>query len=193
MYDKIYELVRTPVEERMDKILSWCNGSIDEIGNIIIKGTNDFYFSAHYDVVNEYNANDNSASVINLLALKKLRPEINVVFTNYEEPPALGKGAEHFAKNNQGIKYILNLELTGYGRKVVVNGDELGILDKFKKVSMPMSDSNTFNNNGIPSNTIVTTPRKYWGYCHTEFDTLDKINIDDMKWFVENILYNFNV
>ena len=49
--------------------------------NIVLKGSSSRMVVAHHDIVNAKidNANDNSASVINAISIKKLMPEMNVV------------------------------------------------------------------------------------------------------------------
>jgi hypothetical protein len=97
------------------------NGS--NLHNIYLKGTTNKWVMAHHDVCNHTidNANDNSASVINAIALKTYMPEINVALVDGEEPPCMGAGSSHFAerfKNGEiTADYVLNLELTGSGGK----------------------------------------------------------------------------
>ena len=105
--------------------------------NIILPGSSSQLFTAHHDtaVVGDC-ANDNSASIINLIALKILRPHVNIVFTDAEE---IGSSAMYGAKrvaelwhqikngnpvHIQGqpllweqMRWIVNLELTGSGGK----------------------------------------------------------------------------
>ena len=89
--------------------------------NIYCIGKSSLCFTAHHDITGaSAGANDNSASIINLIALKMNRPDANVVFTDGEEVG--GIGAELFAKDiEEGVfptmKAILNLELTGLGGK----------------------------------------------------------------------------
>ena len=60
--------------------------------NLILKGDSDRMIVAHHDIVNPNidNANDNSASVINAIMIKKLMPHINVVLLDGEEYGGLG-------------------------------------------------------------------------------------------------------
>ena len=55
--------------------------------NIIMKGSSDKMIIAHHDVNNHTidNANDNSCSVINVIATKKLRPDVHAVLVDGEE------------------------------------------------------------------------------------------------------------
>ena len=55
--------------------------------NLVMLGNSDKAIIAHHDVVNYKidNANDNSASIINAITLKYLKPEINVIITDGEE------------------------------------------------------------------------------------------------------------
>ena len=89
--------------------------------NIYCVGKSSLCFTAHHDITGASEAaNDNSASIINLIALKMNRPDATVVFTDGEEVG--GIGAELLSKDVvQGafpnIESILNLELTGLGGK----------------------------------------------------------------------------
>ena len=89
--------------------------------NIYCKGNSSLCFTAHHDITGaSAAANDNSASVINMIALKMNRPDANIVFTDGEEVG--GIGAELFAKQLSigpmpHLQAILNLELTGLGGK----------------------------------------------------------------------------
>lgn len=60
--------------------------------NIVMRGTSNRMVVAHHDIVNPDidNANDNSASVINAIMIKKLMPEMNVVLLDGEEVGGLG-------------------------------------------------------------------------------------------------------
>ena len=55
--------------------------------NIVLRGSSNKIITAHHDIVNPNidNANDNSASVINAIATKLLKPEITVVLLDGEE------------------------------------------------------------------------------------------------------------
>ena len=96
--------------------------------NIVLRGTSDKMLIAHHDIVNPIsdNVNDDSASIINCLSIKKMRPDVNVVITDCEE---YGKyGAYHLAeKINAGedgkIAWVLNLELTGKGGETFFMGN----------------------------------------------------------------------
>ncbi len=187
--------------------------------NIIMKGTSSKMVVAHHDIVNPNidNANDNSASVINAIMVKKLRPEINVVLLDGEE--AGGLGSEVISeKINDGyfgqIDWVLNLELTGKGGKYFFIGDYPGKLTNHITslfdcpiYKTPYNDSVTFRAHGIDSVVINPIPPLNEGQtssvkwddktyldnsmlrnCHSEKDTLQTINVDDMKEFVEEIL-----
>ena len=187
--------------------------------NIIIKGTSTKMVVAHHDVSNPDidNANDNSASVINAIMLKKLVPEINVVLLDGEECGGLGSQrlSSQINKGELGdIEWILNLELTGRGGKYFFIGDYPGSLTNHIKsifdcpvTRTPFNDSEIFRRNGIDSVVINPLPPLdsgqtsqikwsddiYLDYsmlfnCHTNRDTIETINIDDMKEFVESVL-----
>ena len=138
--------------------------------NIILRGDSDKMLVAHHDVANHEidNANDNSASVINAIALKKMLPNIHVVLLDGEEIGGLG--AENLSHQiNKGefgnISFVLNLELSGKGGKQFFVGDYPGPLyDKIKSqfpcptVKTPFNDSVVFRRNGIDSCVINPLP-----------------------------------
>jgi Zn-dependent M28 family amino/carboxypeptidase len=174
---------------------------------------------AHHDIVNPNidNANDNSASVINAIMLKKLRPNINVVLLDGEESGGIGSQRVSEQINDgyfDKIDWVLNLELTGRGGKYFFIGDYPGELSNHIKsifdcpiVKTPYNDSVTFRKNGIDSVVINPIPplnegktssvkwdeQTYLDFsmlrnCHSERDTIDTINVDDMKEFVEEVV-----
>lgn len=93
----------------------------NNLHNIYLRGTTNKWVMAHHDVCNHTtdNANDNSASVINAIGLKTLRPDINVALVDGEEPPCMGAGSNHFAQRvlnkTLNVDWVLNLELSGSG------------------------------------------------------------------------------
>lgn len=194
--------------------------------NIILKGTSNKIITAHHDVVNTKsdNANDNSASVINVLMLKKLLPEVHVVILDGEEIGGVGSQRLSYQIKNRkfgDIKWVLNLELTGKGGQYFFIGDYYGklsdhiqfLFNKCSKNITLFNDSDIFFRNDIDSTVINTLPLmetyesnseidyKFgvkWGnsylnddliyLCHTNEDSLDTIDVDDMKEFVEEVL-----
>lgn len=138
--------------------------------NIVMKGTSDKMIIAHHDVNNHTidNANDNSASCINVIAAKKLRPEINAVLVDGEEFG--GKGSKRLAKQiNNGdfgkISWVLNIELSGKGGKYFFIGNNPGpLFNHVKKLfdcpvtSVPFNDSVTLRSAGIDSIVINPAP-----------------------------------
>lgn len=185
--------------------------------NIILKGTSNKMVVAHHDIVNPRtdNANDNSASVINAIMIKKLMPEINVVLLDGEEFG--GIGSQHLSKQiNDGkfgnIDWVLNLELTGKGGKYFFIGNYPGkLMNHIKSIfdcpvfQTPFNDSVIFRKNGIDSCVInplpVSEKKTYIQFdentyldhsllynCHTNNDTLSTISVDDMKEFVEEVV-----
>ena len=187
--------------------------------NVILRGSSNRVVVAHHDVSNPHidNANDNSASVINAIALKKIVPEINVVLLDGEECGGIGSQrlSEQINKGEFGdIEWILNLELTGRGGKYFFIGDYPGNLTNHIKsifdcpiVKTPFNDSIVFRRNGIDSVVINPLPptkdkevsivkwdnETYLDFkllfnCHTEKDTLDTISVKDMKEFVEEVV-----
>ena len=187
--------------------------------NIILKGDSDRMVVAHHDIVNPNidNANDNSASVINAIMIKKLMPHINVVLLDGEECGGLGsqRASEQINEGYFGtIDWVLNLELTGRGGKYFFIGNYPGKLTNHIKsifdcpiVRTPYNDSVTFRKNGIDSVVINPIPPLNEGQtssvkwddqtdldfsmlrtCHSEKDTIDTIDINDMKEFVEGVV-----
>jgi len=150
------------LEESEQKII-WCY-------NIILRGDSDKMLVAHHDVVNPEidNANDNSASVINAIALKKMLPNIHVVLLDGEEYGGIGsqRVSEQINRGEFGdISFVLNLELSGKGGKQFFVGDYPGPLyDKIKSqfpcptVRTPFNDSVIFRRNGIDSCVINPLP-----------------------------------
>jgi hypothetical protein len=138
--------------------------------NIVMRGSSNRMVIAHHDVAraDNDNANDNSASVINAIMIKKLRPEINVVITDGEEVGGLGSQrlSNRIKIGDFGkIDWILNLELTGKGGKYFFIGDYPGKLQDHIKslfncpvISTPYNDSVTIKSNGIDSVVINPVP-----------------------------------
>jgi hypothetical protein len=185
--------------------------------NIILRGTSTRIVTAHHDIVNPNidNANDNSASVINAIATKLIRPEITVVLLDGEEVGGLGAHhlSEEILSGDFGeVEWILNLELTGRGGSTFFIGDYPGKLQDHIKgifncpiVSTPFNDSVIFRKHGIDSVVINPLPilnegksqvmweEQYLDYdmlfnCHTKRDTIDTISTDDMQKFVEEVI-----
>ena len=177
--------------------------NFETFNNIICKGKSDIWAVAHYDTLDiRYCANDNSASIINLIHLKLLNPELNVVFLDVEEPPYFGLGSTMLSSyiHDHGLdcRYILNLELTGYGTQICtgshMNNISCLIQNKMSGIAIdtPFSDTDIFIQNLIPSVLIFTVKKEgekvlkesiY--HCHTYKDSYDKMNINDM----DNLVY----
>jgi hypothetical protein len=183
--------------------------------NIILPGDHPIGVTAHHDIVNPNsdNANDNSASVINAIALKKLNPSITVCLLDGEEIG--GRGSERFSDlinvGEYNIDSILNFELTGSGGKNFFIGQYPGkIFDLLKEkfnpptYRTPYNDSVTFRINGIDSCVINPLPILKEGkssvkigedyldtnilyLCHSVEDSVDKISTKDMEEFVLEI------
>ena len=187
--------------------------------NIILKGSSNRMVVAHHDIQNPNidNANDNSASVINAVSLKKLRPNLNVVLLDGEEMGGIGSTRLSKQINNGDfgqIEWVLNLELTGKGGKYFFIGNYPGPLyDRIKEmfncpvVNTPFNDSVTLRRHNIDScviNPIPPMPEgkqsrvqfndgtylndSYLYHCHNEKDSLSSISVDDMKEFVEEVV-----
>lgn len=186
--------------------------------NIILKGDSTRMVVAHHDISNPNidNANDNSASVINAIMIKKLMPSIHVVLLDGEECGGIGSqrcsdkiNEDYFGK----IDWVLNLELTGRGGKHFFIGEYPGLLsDHIKSIfdcpitRTPYNDSVTFRRNGIDSCVINPLPplnegtsqvkwndTTYLDYsllynCHSQRDSIDTIDINDMREFVEDVV-----
>jgi len=190
---------------------------INQYYNIILKGDSNLWVVAHHDIVNPEidNANDNSASVINALALKKILPQINIAFLDGEEIGGIGSQrlSEEMKSGKLGdIEWILNLELTGVGGEYFFIGDYPGKLSEHIKSTFncpvtdtPFNDSVIFRKNGFDSCVINPLPRainekskildeemvldySYLYHCHLPSDSLATISIDDMKKFTEKVL-----
>jgi hypothetical protein len=171
--------------------------------------TEGIIINAHYDIVNinSDNCNDNSASVVNLIALcsllkdKKLPINVYITFTDLEEIG--GKGAEKLSKlilrgRFGNIKYILNLELTALGNFIWIDNNENELSLKLQSLlsdvdiaKVIFNDSYIFNEYGIPSTCIGTLPKifneldkSYWYLCHSNEDKLKNANFNDMENFI---------
>jgi Peptidase family M28 len=195
------------------------NGVENKYFNIIMKGSSNKMIVAHHDVNNAStdNANDNSASVINVIATKKLRPELNVVLLDGEEFGGIGSNrvAQQIKSGEFGkIDWVLNYELTGKGGKYFFIGDYPGPLsDRIKGlfscpvVRTPFNDSVIFRRHGIDSTVINPVPALPEGKksevvfpdgtnldisilynCHSPKDTVSSISVSDMKEFVEEVI-----
>lgn len=185
--------------------------------NIILKGDSNRIVVAHHDISNPNidNANDNSASVINAIMIKKLMPQITIVLLDGEECGGFGSKrlSEQINSGDFGkIEWVLNLELTGKGGKHFFIGNYPGKLHEHIKslfdcpvVNTPFNDSVIFRKNGIDSVVINPLPPvnkvtevkwdndTYLDYdmlfnCHNSKDTIETIDIDDMKIFTEEVV-----
>lgn len=186
--------------------------------NIIMKGQSDRMVVAHHDIVNPYidNANDNSASCINAIMIKKLMPHTNVVLVDGEECGGIGSqrlSNQILDGDFDNIDWVLNLELTGKGGKHFFIGNYPGKLhDHIKSifdcpvVNTPYNDSVTLRRNGIDSCVINPLPPLKEGTsivkwnestyldfsllwnCHSKRDTINTICPEDMKEFVEEVV-----
>ncbi len=187
--------------------------------NIILRGNSNRMVVAHHDVnnANVDNANDNSASVINAIMVKKLRPETHVVILDGEEFGGIGSKrlSQQINSGEFGnIEWVLNLELTGKGGKYFFIGDYPGPLsDKIKSlfdcpvVRTPFNDSVILRGNGIDSTVINPVPPMADGKksevvfsdgtfldtsilwnCHSGRDNVSTISPTDMKEFVEEVV-----
>ena len=192
---------------------------VNKYFNIIMKGSSNKMIVAHHDINNPLsdNANDNSCSVINVIATKKLRPEINAVLLDGEEFG--GIGANHLSKQIKAgkfgvIDWVLNFELTGRGGKYFFIGSYPGRLsDKITSefncpiVHTPFNDAVILRKYGIDSvvinpipplpdgkkSTVQAPDGKYLDIsmlynCHSMKDSVSTISVSDMKEFVEEVI-----
>jgi hypothetical protein len=158
-------------------------------------------------VLKSDNANDDSASVINCIAYKLKNPSVNIILLDGEEPPFMGAGSDfaskYLKKNNINVEWIFNLELTGVGKYFFIDNINTPlskhIVSLFPDVLVtptPFNDSHIFRKNGFISNVTTTfdlddkdKPNLTHLYIsHTTQDSVDKMNINDMKNFVENVV-----
>ena len=185
--------------------------------NLVMRGTGTRMVIAHHDIVNPYsdNANDNSASVINAIALKKISPETHVVITDGEEVGLIGakRLAKRIASGDFGwIDWVLNIELSGKGVKNFMIGSHKGkltdhIISLFNPPvkRTPTSDCYAMIEHGIDTNVINPLPlllegesdmmnergfldNSSWYLCHSDEDSFDKISIKEMEEFVTDVL-----
>jgi len=195
------------IEHKIVKTKSFLHGKT--FYNIYAFGSSSKFLSGHYDVVNinSDNANDNSASIINMIAYKKMNPSINLLILDGEEPPYMGAGSKYASKyllkNNIPVKWILNLELTGKGSTFFTDKVKTGLNkcigtnfpDSFK-ISTPFNDSMIFRKYGFESNVITLVDVDEEGkidmsplyYSHSMQDSVGRISIQDMKAFTENVV-----
>jgi len=178
--------------------------------NIYAFGSSDKFLSAHYDIIDirSDNANDNSASVINMIAYKVKNPSVNILILDGEEPPYGGSGSnyasKYMKKNGINPKWILNLELTGVGNNFFVDNSnsELRrrITAKYPRslsISTPFNDAMIFRQFGYDSCVLTTLNMvderpdfSVMYHSHSPADSVDKMSTDDMKNFVENTLHD---
>lgn len=149
---------------------TWSTNPKTNMFNIIMRGTSDKFVVAHHDInnPNSDNANDNSASCINVIATKLMRPDVNAALLDGEEFG--GKGSQRLSKQiNAGdfgsIAWVLNYELTGVGGENFFIGNYPGpLFDKIKSIFncpvivTPFNDAVIFRGNGIDSVVINPCP-----------------------------------
>jgi|GEM_PF-5462281 len=177
--------------------------------NIVMPGESNVYFMAHYDVWNikSDNANDNSASVFNLIALKSICPRANVVLVDGEEPAFFGKGSTRLAENLINTKYskikVINLDITGIGKDILVSNYSNGELSRnFVNIvdatvySFPFNDAISFKtvNPNIECECVVLANKtengidtRHFGDIHSSRDSVDKLEINNMHNLVTKL------
>ena len=178
--------------------------------NIILPGESGRWVTCHHDIVNpdSDNAQDNSCSIINAIALKNLAPQVNVAILDGEEFGGLG--AQDLSLKLQSgeyeeVEWILNLELTGLGGMDFLICDSIpdgALSGRVRSLfecdieSVPFNDSVIFREDGFDSIVINPLPRLESGrldtsilrLCHSVHDKVEKISIEDMKIFTEKVL-----
>lgn len=204
------------------EVFTWDDSCVDDdyweycFHNLIMKGSSNRYYSAHYDVRNPFseNANDNSAGIISLIALKMLNPEVNIVFLDAEESPYCGEGAKFFrqwvysthngynGKEYREVGCIVNLEMVGLGGRNIVISDydnnlSATIKQNFNPVVMqlPPNDAWFFKNrfDTVCMSTFPTIKGKHnfdhFKKAHTLEDNIYSIRLDDMHEFITEVLF----
>ncbi len=214
-YIKEYQDLVDQYTEELKELVGELEEPINNFYNVMLMGSSDKFVVAHHDIVNPKsdNANDNSCSVINALAIKKLRPEVNVVILDGEEPGGIGSTrlAERIKAGEFPCKWVLNLELTGKGGKNFFVGS-MGtpltqwIADRFEcpVVNVPFNDSVIFRKYDINSTVInplpvteektpiLTKDGEYLNFkmlfnCHRMEDSVSTIDPSDMEEFVNEV------
>lgn len=171
-------------------------------------------FNAHHDVynINSENANDNTASIINLillinkLKLETLNKRYLFVFTDGEEYGWHGvlPAINFINKNGMSIEFVINLELTGVGKtawiEIASSHNKMNdflervMSEEFKsnKLICPFNDAAIYRNNGITAFTIGTINKiennydySDWARCHLNEDNI--MQYDDMISFVNKL------
>lgn len=167
--------------------------------NIYCTGNSSLCFTAHHDITGaSAGANDNSASIINLIALKMNRPDASVVFLDGEEVG--GIGSELFSKEiQQGsfpkTKSILNLELTGLGgKRFFIEKEQSSVISELirgmpqfdyglgipvPEINPPFNDAVIFRQNNIDSIVINPLPPLLPGGGTREFFPKKNITFSD--------------
>jgi hypothetical protein len=138
------------------------------------------------------------------------RPVI-IVFTDKEECGGVGarRMSGRLLRGDFGqFEYNINLELTGLGRSMWIDSENFRHETKtpsilkmdevlgetgYHNVSTPFSDSVIFRRCGIdslcigilPAEELATGRHDTWHLCHSETDTIDKCNADDMSNFTD--------
>jgi hypothetical protein len=167
--------------------------------NIILPGSSNRMVVAHHDIANPSidNANDNSASCINALALKLLVPSLNVVLLDGEELGGYGSrrlGKHINAGYHGSIEWVLNLELTGIGGELFFIGDYPGglsdhILSLFDcpVFKTPFNDSVTLRRAGIDSCVINPLPVRPANKPRSRY--MDPVFMNDQELDVDILMH----
>ena len=182
------------------------------IQNIYLKGSSDKAIMAHHDIINinSDNALDNSASCINTIIAKYNNPSLNVFINDGEEIGGEGAyiTAQKIKENYFGnISWVFNLELTGVGGENFFVESSFPNSVLFKKIKelypncdnmnrLPFHDGVILRKFGIDSIVVTTLPKleddkldyRFLHVCHQISDSVDLLNINDMKLFTEKVI-----
>jgi aminopeptidase-like protein len=160
---------------------------------------------AHYDVINEFNANDNTSSLVVSLNLIQYSQNLSnrfnylFVFTDKEETGL--KGATSFCQNyidytDSPIIDIINLELLGNGNMILSDN-----LYGQEKVDFPISDATALRKFFPKVSTLVNVDKnwnreercEHWRKCHTDRDNSLNVTDEGLKYsynYIINVLNN---
>ena len=217
------ERVNFIMDALMDLGIPFEHDRFDSFVNITVKikgqkSTSSVVYLAHHDIVNpdSDNCNDNTASVCNLLALadhytnNQPVKDVYIVFTDGEEIGGYGSQrlSDQINRGDLGyVEYAVNLELTAFGKNLLVDGKnfegESKLLDLTMAtfsdahiVSTPFNDSIILRREGIDSLCLCPVDDngygralegkvpKSWMVCHSDRDGFEQAIEGDMDNFV---------
>jgi hypothetical protein len=194
-YEERRNLILNLVKSNEGLIIDKFKEKKKEFCNIYILGSSSKWVCAHYDTINDFNANDNTASVVNCLLLKQKRPSLNVAILDGEEPPVFGAGSRRLASLFHGeCDFILNLELTGYGKQIRIGDHNTSLGKRLVKElgatqeQFPFSDTDIFMDNNVMSEVLILSDDlENVHNCHNSKDRYDLIKTEDMELLVKKL------